>query len=83
MNQHAPEIVEHGATTDMLYPFMLGLISWALYDWANSAFATAIQTFVFSTYFTQQVTDNATAGSVLWSNTVMAAGIIIALGHFW
>jgi UMF1 family MFS transporter len=80
MNQHAPDTVQRGTTTDTPHTSTLGLISWALYDWANSAFATVIQTFVFATYFTQQVADNATAGSVLWSNTVMAAGIIIALG---
>jgi MFS transporter, UMF1 family len=27
----------------------LGLFSWALYDWANSAFSTVIITFVFAT----------------------------------
>ena len=80
MNQNAPDAVQRGTTTDTPPTSTLGLISWALYDWANSAFATVIQTFVFATYFTQQVAANATVGSVLWSNTVMAAGIIIAVG---
>jgi len=30
-----------------------GLVSWAFYDWASSAFATVIQTFVFAAYFTR------------------------------
>jgi len=29
------------------------ILSWALYDWANSAFATIVATFIYSTYFTQ------------------------------
>jgi UMF1 family MFS transporter len=35
---------------------------------------------VFATYFTQRVAPDATVGSVWWSNTVMVAGLIIAIG---
>ena len=35
-----------------------GLVAWALYDWANSAYPTVIQTFVFSFYFTAAVAQN-------------------------
>ena len=31
------------------------LVAWSLYDWANSAVATVVTTFVFATYFTQAV----------------------------
>lgn len=56
------------------------LFSWALYDWANSAFFAVIQTFVFATYFIQSVAENDTIGSTQWGNTISAAGLIIAFG---
>ncbi len=56
-----------------------GLFSWALYDWANSAFVTVIQTFVFAAYFTRQVAVNETRGSALWGYAVSAAGLVVAL----
>jgi UMF1 family MFS transporter len=55
-----------------------GLISWAFYDWANSAFFAVIQTFVFATYFLQSVSDNQTLASTQWGNTIGAAGLLIA-----
>lgn len=56
------------------------LFSWALYDWANSAFFAVIQTFVFATYFIQSVAQNDTIGSTQWGNTISAAGLVIAFG---
>lgn len=55
------------------------LISWALYDWANSAFFAVIQTFVFATYFMQSVAKNDMLGSTQWGNTIGAAGLVIAI----
>lgn len=56
-----------------------GLVSWALYDWANSAFVTVVQTFVFAAYFTRQVAATETAGSAWWGYTIGAAGLAVAL----
>ncbi|MGE0822077.1 MAG: MFS transporter [Candidatus Binatia bacterium] len=56
------------------------LVSWALYDWANSAFATVIQTFVFAAYFVRQVAADEVIGSTLWGNTLAAAGLVVAVG---
>lgn len=56
-----------------------GLIAWALYDWANSAFAAVITTFVFAAYFTRQVAQDETLGSALWGNTLGAAGLMVAI----
>lgn len=56
-----------------------GLFSWAMYDWANSAFPTVIQTFVFAAYFTRQIAANETVGSAQWGNTISIAGLIIAI----
>jgi UMF1 family MFS transporter len=58
----------------------LGLISWALYDWANSAFPTVIQTFVFAAYFTRQVAANEAVGSMLWGTMLGVAGTFVAVG---
>lgn len=57
----------------------LALFSWALYDWANSAFFAVIQTFVFATYFVTFIAESDTAGSVQWGNTIGLAGLVIAL----
>ncbi|MGF1615754.1 MAG: MFS transporter [Gammaproteobacteria bacterium] len=57
-----------------------GLIAWAFYDWANSAFFTLIQTFVFATYFVRMVAENETIGTALWGYLTAATGLIIALG---
>lgn len=57
-----------------------GLISWALYDWANSAFAAVITTFVFAAYFTRQVAENETLGSAHWGYMLGIAGLIVAIG---
>jgi len=57
---------------------ILSLFSWAMYDWANSAFFAVIQTFVFATYFLQSVAGDETMGSTQWGNTIGAAGLVIA-----
>ena len=58
----------------------LALVSWCLYDWANSAFPTIVTTFVFSVYFTRAVADNPVDGAVRWSHSVIAAAVIVVLG---
>ncbi|MEK7246354.1 MAG: MFS transporter, partial [Pseudomonadota bacterium] len=42
------------------------LVSWALYDWANSAHPTLITTFVFAAYFTQAVAADPLTGTAQW-----------------
>lgn len=56
------------------------LISWALYDWANSSFFAVIQTFVFATYFVSSVAADEVTGSTQWGNTIGLAGLAIAIG---
>jgi UMF1 family MFS transporter len=57
----------------------LGQFSWALYDWANSAFSAVIITFVYATYFSQGIAENEVAGTAQWGWTMTASGIAIAL----
>lgn len=58
---------------------MAAVVSWCLYDWANSAFPAVVSTFVFSVYFTKNVAPSPIAGSLYWSWTVTGAGLAIAL----
>lgn len=50
-----------------------------MYDWANSAFAALIQTFVFAAYFTRQVAVDETTGTSQWGYAMALAGFVIAL----
>jgi len=56
-----------------------GLLSWALYDWANSAFFVMIQTFIFAAYFTSSIAENETTGTAQWGFTIGLAGFAIAI----
>ena len=55
------------------------LWSWALYDWANSAFFTIILTFVFAQYFSVSVIQDEVAGTRAWGNIVGISGVFIAI----
>lgn len=55
------------------------LWSWALYDWASSAFFTIILTFVFAQYFSVSVIQDEVAGTRAWGNIVGIAGVVIAI----
>ena len=57
----------------------LGIFSWCLYDWANSAFNTVIGTFVFSVYFARGIYGDETEGSAVWAAAVGWAGLSVAL----
>ncbi len=54
-------------------------VAWAFYDWANSAYATLIVTFVFSTYFALTVVEDAVRGQQLWGWAASASGLAVAL----
>ena len=56
-----------------------GLISWALYDWANSAFPTVIITFIFGTYFTQGIAVDEITGTSQWGYGMSVSAIFVAV----
>jgi UMF1 family MFS transporter len=68
----APADANGGASTR-------ALLSWALYDWANSAFPTIVQTFVFATYFTRSVAGDPTVGTRAWGTAVGIAAALVAI----
>ena len=63
-----------------------GIVAWCLYDWANSAFATIVGTFVISVYFAQGIWGDAgescgdqSEGAALWAFAIAIAGLVIAV----
>ena len=52
--------------------------SWALYDFANSAFTTLVVTFVYSTYFTTSIAPTEIEGTKWWSWAVSLTAIVVA-----
>jgi len=55
------------------------LVSWCLYDWANSAFPTVIITFVFATYFTNSVAIDKVTGTAYWGYTMSLSALAVAI----
>ena len=55
------------------------LVSWCLFDWANSAFPTIVTTFLFSAYFTDYVAATPAEGQTLWSLANGLAALAVAL----
>ncbi len=54
--------------------------SWALYDFANSAFTTLVITFIYATFFVKGIAPDETTGTTLWSLGVVApTAILVAL----
>ncbi|WP_372985610.1 MFS transporter [Marinobacter sp.] len=74
MPPHMPHAQSPGAQEDKR-----ALWSWALYDWANSAFFTIILTFVFAQYFSVSVVQDKVAGTNAWGNIVGISGVFIAV----
>lgn len=53
--------------------------SWALYDWANSAFTTLVVTFIYATYFTKAMAPDTYTGTNWWGHAASISAIITAL----
>jgi UMF1 family MFS transporter len=53
--------------------------SWAMYDWANSAFTTLVVTFIYGTYFTQAMAPDEATGTLWWSRAVAISSVLVAL----
>lgn len=55
------------------------LISWCLYDAANSAFPTVVTTFVFGAYYTQAIAKTPEEGAADWGLAVGLAALAVAV----
>lgn len=53
--------------------------SWAMFDWANSAFTTLVVTFIYATYFTKTFGPDPELTASWWGRAVSTSAIAIAL----
>jgi MFS transporter, UMF1 family len=60
-------------------PSRRALAAWCLYDWANSAFPTVIETFIFSAFFARAVASDVATGTEQWGYALAAAGVAVAV----
>jgi len=58
---------------------MKKIINYALYDFANSSFTTIIITFIFSTYFAQQIVKDSILGQSYWGWAIGVSGFAVAV----
>lgn len=56
------------------------MIAWIFYDWANNAFGTIVQTFVFAAWFTRSIAPTEKLGTTYWGNAIGLAGVFVAIG---
>ena len=55
------------------------VLSWCLYDFANSAFTTLVVTFIYSTYFSKAIAENEIAGTAYWSRAIAVCSLVVAI----
>ncbi len=58
------------------------ILSWAFFDFGNSAFATLVVTFIYSVYFTEYIappSEGNVTGTALWSHGIAFTAIVVAL----
>lgn len=53
--------------------------SWAMYDWANSAFTTLVVTFIYSTYYGKVFWPTEEIGTNWWARGIAVSSIVTAL----
>ena len=58
---------------------MRKILNYALYDFANSSFTTIIITFIFSTYFAQQIVKDPILGQSYWGWAIGVSGFAVAI----
>ncbi|MGI9452722.1 MAG: MFS transporter [Geminicoccaceae bacterium] len=56
-----------------------GTLAWAFYDWASSAFAAVIITFVFATYFSQGIASDPVTGTAQWGWAMTVSAMFAAV----
>ena len=56
-----------------------GLVSWCLFDWANSPTPTIVITFIFAPYFARAIADSEAEGLALWSWGIAVSALVIAI----
>ena len=54
-------------------------IGWAIFEWARNPYYNVIVIYVFTPYFAQSVVGGGAAGQAVVANTILAAGLIMAV----
>jgi len=67
------------ATPDDTFVDRRAVVSWCLFDWANSVFPTLIVTFVFAAYFTQAIADTPEQGTAQWGTAMSLSALFVAV----
>ncbi len=55
------------------------ILSWAFFDFGNSAFSTLVLTFVYNTYYTTSIAVDPNVGAAQWGMAVAVASVMIAV----
>ncbi|MFH2057369.1 MAG: MFS transporter [Pseudomonadota bacterium] len=55
------------------------IISWVLFDFANSAYTTLVVTFIYGTYFVKAIAPNEIVGTALWSRGITITAVSVAI----
>ncbi len=55
------------------------IFSWAMFDFANSAFTTLVVTFIYSTYFAKTIAPSMEIGTQYWSIAISISAVVIAV----
>ncbi len=55
------------------------IFSWCLFDWGISSYSVVVTTFLFASYFTSKVAENAIIGTTQWAHAIALSGILIAI----
>ena len=53
-------------------------VTYCLYDWASSPFATVVITFIFSAYFSTAIVGDAEKASILWGWSISISAFMVA-----
>ncbi len=70
---------EGGLTTSGRSGGARQIFFWCLYDWANSAFAAVVLSFVFAPYFLEQVAADPVRGQAQWGFAISGSAAAVAL----
>ena len=54
------------------------IVSWTLYDFANSPFTTLVVTFVYARYFAEAIAADSIQGTALWGYAITTTALIVA-----
>jgi len=55
------------------------ILSWSFYDFANQPFSTIVVTFLYSSFFVQNIAPNEVIGTKMWTNGIVLSAVIVSL----